>query len=267
LQTFRKLSHPASLQELQTFALRFGGHWPILAIHLEGAMRASQTVLPFKLTASAAFEIRYLEHPRGVVGQEVAVAVGVEAVGRVENFFIADVGLLAMISASGGGSTPAPSLVIRVLLRPRRRARVVGGATSTSHALGFPRPKPNDDESLTAHAGLVLFDEYLGAMGIAGLINHELPGAGSAAGYDPVCRTRTRWVAIRGYPALSRRVEDYTRLEQRLAVDVALLSNGTARPEDTSLKATRTSRRCGPRSASSRAAAADGANSQLFGKL
>ena len=33
------------------------------------------------------------------------------------------------------------------------------------------------DESLTAHAGLVLFDEYLGAMGIAGLINHELPGA------------------------------------------------------------------------------------------
>ena len=41
------------------------------------------------------------------------------------------------------------------------------------------------DESLTAHAGLVLVDEYLGAMGIAGLINHELPGAGSAAGYDP----------------------------------------------------------------------------------
>ena len=41
------------------------------------------------------------------------------------------------------------------------------------------------DESLTAHAGLVLFGEYLRAMGIAGLINHELPGAGSAAGYDP----------------------------------------------------------------------------------
>jgi hypothetical protein len=33
------------------------------------------------------------------------------------------------------------------------------------------------DESLTAHAGLVLFDEYLGAMGIAGLVNHGLPGA------------------------------------------------------------------------------------------
>ena len=29
------------------------------------------------------------------------------------------------------------------------------------------------DESLTAHAGLVLFDEYLGAMGIAALIDHE----------------------------------------------------------------------------------------------
>jgi hypothetical protein len=40
-------------------------------------------------------------------------------------------------------------------------------------------------ESLTAHAGLVLFGEYLRAMGIAGLINHELPGAGSAAVYDP----------------------------------------------------------------------------------
>jgi hypothetical protein len=41
------------------------------------------------------------------------------------------------------------------------------------------------DESLTAHAGLALFGEYLRAMGIAGIINHELPGAGSAAGYDP----------------------------------------------------------------------------------
>ena len=41
------------------------------------------------------------------------------------------------------------------------------------------------DELLTAHAELVLFGEYLRAMGIAGLINHELPGAGSAAGYDP----------------------------------------------------------------------------------
>jgi hypothetical protein len=41
------------------------------------------------------------------------------------------------------------------------------------------------DESLTAHAGLALFGEYLRAMGITGLINHELPGAGSTAGYDP----------------------------------------------------------------------------------
>jgi hypothetical protein len=29
-----------------------GAHWPISAIHLEGAMRASQMVLSFKLTAS-----------------------------------------------------------------------------------------------------------------------------------------------------------------------------------------------------------------------
>jgi hypothetical protein len=41
------------------------------------------------------------------------------------------------------------------------------------------------DESLTAHARLALFGEYLRAMGITGLINHELPGAGSTAGYDP----------------------------------------------------------------------------------
>lgn len=41
------------------------------------------------------------------------------------------------------------------------------------------------DESLTAHAGLALFGEYLRAMGVSNLIDHELPGAGSAAGYDP----------------------------------------------------------------------------------
>jgi len=41
------------------------------------------------------------------------------------------------------------------------------------------------DESLTAHGGLALFDEYLRAMSIRGLIDHELPSPGSAAGYDP----------------------------------------------------------------------------------
>jgi hypothetical protein len=41
------------------------------------------------------------------------------------------------------------------------------------------------DESLTALGGLVLFGEYLRAMSIRGLINLELPGPGSAAGYDP----------------------------------------------------------------------------------
>jgi len=42
-----------------------------------------------------------------------------------------------------------------------------------------------NDESLTAHGGLALFGEYLRAMSICGLINLELPGPGSAAGYDP----------------------------------------------------------------------------------
>lgn len=41
------------------------------------------------------------------------------------------------------------------------------------------------DESLTAHGGLALFGEYLRAMGVAGLIGHELPRPGSAAGYEP----------------------------------------------------------------------------------
>ncbi len=41
------------------------------------------------------------------------------------------------------------------------------------------------DESLTAHGGLALFGEYLEAMAVAGLIDHELPAPGSAAGYAP----------------------------------------------------------------------------------
>ncbi len=41
------------------------------------------------------------------------------------------------------------------------------------------------DESLTAQSGLALFGEYLRAMGVGSLIDHELPGPGSAAGYRP----------------------------------------------------------------------------------
>ena len=42
------------------------------------------------------------------------------------------------------------------------------------------------DESLTAHSGLALIDEYLRAMGVRELIDHELPRPGSAtAGYEP----------------------------------------------------------------------------------
>lgn len=41
------------------------------------------------------------------------------------------------------------------------------------------------DESLTAQSGLALYGEYLRAMGVGCLIDHELPGPGSAAGYSP----------------------------------------------------------------------------------
>jgi transposase len=41
------------------------------------------------------------------------------------------------------------------------------------------------DESLTSHGGLALVGEYLRAMGVADLIDHELPHPGSAAGYKP----------------------------------------------------------------------------------
>ena len=40
-------------------------------------------------------------------------------------------------------------------------------------------------ESLTAHGGLALYGEYLRAMGVGELIDHELPRPGSAAGYGP----------------------------------------------------------------------------------
>jgi hypothetical protein len=41
------------------------------------------------------------------------------------------------------------------------------------------------DESLTAHGGLAVYGEYILAMGVGGLIDHELPRPGSAAGYNP----------------------------------------------------------------------------------
>ena len=41
------------------------------------------------------------------------------------------------------------------------------------------------DESLTAQSGLALYGEYLRAMSVGVLIDHELPGPGSAAGYSP----------------------------------------------------------------------------------
>jgi hypothetical protein len=83
-----------------------GAHWPMWAIHLEGAMGASQSVLMFKLAASG--------------------------------------------------------------------------------------------ESLTAQSGLALVGEYLRAMGIGGLIHHELPGPGSAAGYGPSVHVLARVLMLAG---------------------------------------------------------------------
>lgn len=42
------------------------------------------------------------------------------------------------------------------------------------------------EEILTAQGGLALFGEYLQAMGVCGLIDHELPRPGSAVGYCPL---------------------------------------------------------------------------------
>jgi hypothetical protein len=41
------------------------------------------------------------------------------------------------------------------------------------------------DEALTAHGGLALIGEYVRAMSICSLIDHELPRPGSTAGYNP----------------------------------------------------------------------------------
>jgi hypothetical protein len=41
------------------------------------------------------------------------------------------------------------------------------------------------EESLTAQGGLALFGEYLQALGVCGLLDHELPRPGSAVGYRP----------------------------------------------------------------------------------
>jgi hypothetical protein len=61
------------------------------------------------------------------------------------------------------------------------------------------------DESLTAHGGLALFGEYLPAMGVAGLIDHELPRPGSAAGYEPSAHVLPLILMLAGG---GRRLED-----------------------------------------------------------
>jgi hypothetical protein len=57
------------------------------------------------------------------------------------------------------------------------------GAMGASQTV-LPFKLAASDESLTAQSGLALYGEYLRAMGVSGLIDHELPGPGSAAGYS-----------------------------------------------------------------------------------
>src|SRR5450756_1817753 len=64
------------------------------------------------------------------------------------------------------------------------RAAHLGGEMGSSQTV-LPFKLAASDESLTAHGGLALLGEYLRAMSMRGLMNHELPGPGSAAGYDP----------------------------------------------------------------------------------
>src|ERR1035437_2505860 len=64
------------------------------------------------------------------------------------------------------------------------RAGHLGGEMGSSQTV-LPFKLAASDESLTAHGGLALLGEYLRAMSMRGLMNHELPGPGSAAGYDP----------------------------------------------------------------------------------
>src|ERR1039457_2955404 len=69
-------------------------------------------------------------------------------------------------------------------------ARGYPGITHLEGAMGaaqtvLPFKLGATGESLTAHGGLALFGEYLRAMDVGVVIDHELPGPGSAAGYDP----------------------------------------------------------------------------------
>jgi hypothetical protein len=72
----------------------------------------------------------------------------------------------------------------------------LGGEMGSSQTV-LPFKLAASNESLTAHGGLALFGEYLRAMSICGLINLELPGPGSAAGYVRAMGIRDRPIAAR----------------------------------------------------------------------
>ena len=53
----------------------------------------------------------------------------------------------------------------------------------TQRVLPFKLESTND--TITAHAGLIMFGEFIHAIGLCGHINTELPKPGSPRGYNP----------------------------------------------------------------------------------
>jgi hypothetical protein len=61
------------------------------------------------------------------------------------------------------------------------------------------------DESLTVRSGLSLFGKYLRAIGVCGLIDHELPDPGRAAGYSPSAHVAPLVLMLAGGGGCERR--------------------------------------------------------------
>ena len=80
------------------------------------------------------------------------------------------------------------------------------------------------DESLTAHGGLALFGEYLGAMGVGALIDHELPCPGSAAGFAPSAHVSPLVLMLAGG---GRTLEDLRALRNEAGLRCLLQLDGT----------------------------------------
>ena len=84
-------------------------------------------------------------------------------------------------------------------------------------------------ETLTAQGGLALFGEYLQAMGVCGLIDHELPRPGSAVGYRPSAHVLPLLLMLAGG---GRTLEDLRVLRKdeglRTLLDIAAMPSSDA---------------------------------------